>query len=290
MDFIAIDFEIANNNMSSACSLGMAFVNKNQIVDEKYYLIHPPTMEFDPKMIKVHGIRPIDVINAKNFNVVWEEIKHYFQDSMIIAHNAQFDMSVLYSCLSEYSLEMPNFNYICSIPISTRACSGKGIGNSLAERLAYFNIQLEDHHNALADARACAELVLTCMNLKKRKSIQSYCSTYSSIPVKSFSELKPQTAFKKRRNFDNRIVISEIATTVETFNENHVLFEKNIVFTGELETIDRRDAMQKVVDLGGIVKSGVSGKTDYLVVGIQDKSLVGDDGLSTKEVKAYELI
>jgi DNA polymerase-3 subunit epsilon len=47
---------------------------------------------------------------------------------------------------------------------------------------------------------------------------------------------------------------------------------------------------KKVVDLGGIVKSGVSGKTDYLVVGIQDKSLVGDDGLSTKEVKAYELI
>ena len=56
MDFIAIDFEIANNKMSSACSLGMAFVDNYKIVDEKYFLIQPPEMEFDPKMVEIHGI------------------------------------------------------------------------------------------------------------------------------------------------------------------------------------------------------------------------------------------
>ena len=54
--------------------------------------------------------------------------------------------------------------------------------------------------------------------------------------------------------------------------------------------MDRKTAMQKVVDLGGVIKSGVSSKTHYLVDGIQDKSLVGEDGLSTKEEKAYDLI
>jgi hypothetical protein len=48
--------------------------------------------------------------------------------------------------------------------------------------------------------------------------------------------------------------------------------------------------MQKVVYLGGVIKSGVSSKTHYFVVGIQDKSLVGVDGLSTEEEKAYDLI
>ena len=48
--------------------------------------------------------------------------------------------------------------------------------------------------------------------------------------------------------------------------------------------------MQQVVNLGGLVKSGVSGKTDYLVVGVQDQSIVGENGISTKEKKAYELI
>lgn len=65
---------------------------------------------------------------------------------------------------------------------------------------------------------------------------------------------------------------------------------KNIVFTGELNTIERKDAMQKVVNAGGIVKTGVSSKTDFLIVGMQDKSIVGSKGISTKEKKAYELI
>lgn len=289
MDFIAIDFEIANNNMNSACSLGMVFVDQNQIIEEKYYLIQPPTMDFDEATTKVHGITANDVLNERKFNEIWEEIKHHFNNQNIVAHNAQFDMSVLHSCLTEYSLALPEFEYICSIPISTRACRGKNVGQSLRDRLAYFDIDLDDHHNALADARACAQLVTTCVSLKKRNSLQTYCKMNSSIPIKNFSDLKPNNHFRKKNKF-NKITISEIAATVETFNENHVLFGKNIVFTGELQTIERKEAMQRVVDLGGMIKSSVSRKTNFLIVGIQDKSIVGEDGLSTKEEKAYDLI
>jgi DNA polymerase III subunit epsilon len=48
--------------------------------------------------------------------------------------------------------------------------------------------------------------------------------------------------------------------------------------------------MQKVIDLGGFVKSAVNRKTDFLVVGKQAKTVVGEEGLSSKENKAYELI
>ncbi|MEM5591001.1 hypothetical protein AAHH67_03470 [Niallia circulans] len=43
--------------------------------------------------------------------------------------------------------------------------------------------------------------------------------------------------------------------------------------------------MQQVVNVGGIIKSGVSSKTDYLVVGDQDQKLVGSEGISSKEKK-----
>jgi DNA polymerase-3 subunit epsilon len=289
VDFIVIDFEIANNNLSSACSLGMAFVENNQIVDEKYYLIQPPTMDFDEATTKIHGLTEKDVIFAQKFNELWEEIKFHFDGTQVVAHNAQFDMSVLHSCLHEYSIEMPEFNYICSIPISTRACRGQKVGNSLPDRLAHFNIELKNHHNALADARACAELVITCLKLKKRNSLETYCNTYSSINIHKFSELKPQQLFKGYKKFTS-IKVSEIAATVEIFDVNHPLFEQNVVFTGEMQHLERKKAMQKVVDLGGVIKGGVSRNTNFLVVGIQDKSLVGEDGLSTKEEKAYDLI
>lgn len=293
VDFITIDFEIANNHLNSACSLGMVFVENNKIIDEKYYLIQPPTLHFDEEFTKVHGLTANDVMNAKKFNEVWEDIKEYFNEIPIVAHNAQFDMSVLHACLTAYSLELPQFPYICSIPISSKACSGEKVGQSLKDRLTHFGIELDNHHNALADAIACAKLVINCVELKGKKSLQTYCKTHSSIPVKMFSELKPQIYFKNKRNngnkFKNRINLSEITPSVESYDEDHTLFGKNVVFTGDLQAIDRKTAMQKVVDLGGLVKSGVSGKTDYLVVGHQDKTLVGDSGLSTKEKKAYSL-
>ncbi|WP_257215886.1 exonuclease domain-containing protein [Fredinandcohnia onubensis] len=289
-DFIAIDFEIASKELSSACSMGLVFVANNEIVDKKHIYIQPPGLEFDPEMVDVHGITLDDVKDAKKFDEIWREIKDIFTDSNIfVAHNAQFDMSVLHACLTEYNLELPDFTYIDSIAISTRACSGVTVGNSLKERTEFFGISLENHHDALADAFATAELVLHCVNLKKKKSLESYCRLHRSIAIKSFSELKPIKSFVKRRKF-TKVSVSEIAANAETFDENHILFGKNIVFTGELETIERKTAMQKVADLGGVLKSGVSSKTHYLVVGKQDKSLVGEDGLSTKEEKAYELV
>ncbi|WP_078381874.1 exonuclease domain-containing protein [Sutcliffiella halmapala] len=299
MDFIAIDFEIANSHFSSACSLGMVFVENNRIVDEKYFLIQPPNLEVDKAFTKIHGLTIDDLKDAPKFDKVWEEIQGYFSDSLVVAHNAQFDLSVLNSCLVHYSLDMPEFEYVCSIPISTRACRGEGVGNSLKARIEHFGIQLDQHHHALADAKACAELVLKCIGMKKRKSIRSYCSTFSTIPVRKFSELKPQTSFyKKQSNFKRnvkkefkpKVVISEITSVHNEFDSKHPLFEKNLVFTGELSTVDRAEAMQRVVDKGAIIKSGVSGKTDYLIVGKQDPTIVGADGLSTKERKAHELM
>lgn len=287
-DFIAIDFEIANNKMNSACSLGMTFIKNNQIVNEKYYLIQPPTLHFDPETIKIHGLTSDDVRDAKKFNEIWEEIKPYFIGSTIIAHNAHFDMSVLHSCLTYYSLELPEFEYIDSIEVSSFAVPGY-VRRSLKERTAYFNIEIENHHNALSDARACALIVTASLKLMKMNSLEDFCKIYKRVSKNQFLNIKPQTHFRMNAKYNN-IKISDITPTVEMINVNHPLFMKNIVFTGDLRTFEREEAIQKAVNAGGIVKSGVSSKTDFLVVGLQDKSLVGKRGISTKEKKANELI
>ena len=62
MDFICIDFEIANNNMNSACALGIIAVKNLEIVESKYYLICPPYNNFDSSCIAIHGITYEDEI------------------------------------------------------------------------------------------------------------------------------------------------------------------------------------------------------------------------------------
>jgi len=293
VDFIAIDFEIANENMSSACSIGLAYVDNNEIVKEQYFLIKPPNLQFDPSFTAIHGITKKDVIGQKNFDEVWELIKGDITSNIIVAHNAQFDMSVLFSCLQHYSIPIPSFSYMCSIPISTKACQDRKVGQSLKERCSYFGIELADHHHAGADARACAELVISSVKSKEKSSLQAYCQAYRTIFAKEFTELKAQTTFQKRRRPQkpkfNAVSISEVTAKTEDFNKDHILYKKNIVFTGDLLSMDRKEAMQKTVDVGGIIKSGVSSKTNYVVVGTQDPKLVGASGISTKEKKAKEL-
>lgn len=292
MDFIAIDFEIANENMSSACSIGLAYVDNNEVIKEKYFLIKPPQLRFDPSFTAIHGITKSDVIGQKNFDEVWELIKNDITSNLIVAHNAQFDMSVLSSCLQHYSIAIPSFSYMCSIPISTKACKGNKVGQSLKERCSYFGVDIAEHHHAGADARACAELVIASAKSKNKGSLETYRQTYSTIPVKEFTELKAQATFLKKRPKKpkfNAVSISEVTANTETFNKDHILYEKNIVFTGDLLSMDRKEAMQKTVNVGGVIKSGVSGKTNYVVVGSQDPNLVGTAGISTKEKKAKEL-
>ena len=66
------------------------------------------------------------------------------------------------------------------------------------------------------------------------------------------------------------------------------LFGKNVVFTGDL-SIPRGQAAAAAAQLGAVVKSGVSKKTDFLIVGRQETALVGAEGHSSKELKAQQL-
>ena len=47
--------------------------------------------------------------------------------------------------------------------------------------------------------------------------------------------------------------------------------------------------MRLAAEQGAILRTAVSGKTDFLVVGQQDLTVVGDDGMSSKEEKAHLL-
>lgn len=290
MDFIAIDFETATALSDSACSLGLVFVDNLQIIDKKYYLIKPPNLDFDNSNIDIHGITPDMVRDSHCFSDVWLRIKNYFNgDNLIVAHNSSFDMSVLWCCLESCGYTIPNFPYADSISLTTPK---ETIGTSLVDRCKFYSVTLADHHDALADATACAEIVIKALEMSGFHSFNSYMLRRNRF-VKNFVELNPMRSMigskiKKYKNASIRI--SELAATVDEFDDLHPFYQKNFVFTGELRTIGRKEAMQKVLNCGGCVKSGVSSKTHYLIVGLQDNSIVGDDGLSSKEEKAYDLI
>lgn len=61
---------------------------------------------------------------------------------------------------------------------------------------------------------------------------------------------------------------------------------KHCVFTGKLEKMIRKDAMQLVVNVGGILDNSVTKKTNYLILGNNDYCSSIKDGKSSKHKKA----
>lgn len=159
MNFIAIDFETANHLPHSACSVALVMVQHGKIVGEYYSLIQPET-EFFWRNIQVHGIEPEDVHNAPKFPEVWRNIQTYFQENrLIVAHNAAFDMKVLAGCLDYYGLEQPHYLSLCTVKTS-RKLFPTMTNHRLDTVCANLNITLNNHHDALEDSRACAEILL----------------------------------------------------------------------------------------------------------------------------------
>ena len=288
-DFIAIDFETATTDMNSACSLGIVCVDKFEIKDKKYFLIKPPQNKYLANNTAIHGLSASDTENAPDFAEVWDEIRSLFSpDCIVVAHNARFDLSVLRSCLDLYSLDCDDFPYIDSIAVSNRAIPDKKYGQSLVERAAFFNIPIGSHHNALDDATTCANIVISSVKTTNRRSLHTYCSSFRRRTTHLFSELKPMTKIPNR--FDGKKVSAvNIVPAAPVSDTAHPFYGKSFVLTGDLETLTRSSAMQRIVDVGGVAKSGVSAKTDFVIVGKQDASVVGSDGMSTKERKAHEL-
>lgn len=156
-NFAAIDFETANFFRDSACSIGVAIVRDGRIVHTVHRLIRPPSSWF--KFTWVHGIVWSQVKDAPPFGTVWPEIAPLLEGvDFLAAHNASFDQGVLSACLKRNDLPVPDLPFVCSLKVAREVWGGFR-RNRLSDVCARLKIPL-NHHDALSDAEACAQILL----------------------------------------------------------------------------------------------------------------------------------
>lgn len=172
-NFTAIDFETANKNRNSACSLAIVVVENNEIVFKKHWYINPQTDDF--YFTYLHGIKKSTVKNAPTLAELWQsELKDYIDGKIIAAHNAPFDISVLNTTLQEAGISLPKIQSIDTVQYS-RQYFPHLQNHKLSTVADFLNIPL-NHHNAMSDAEACAQIILK-LNNKEYNSIDSLKTT-----------------------------------------------------------------------------------------------------------------
>lgn len=154
--FTAIDFETATWNPNSICQVGIVRMENGIITEQVNQLVRPPENTYFYKNIEVHGIRPEHTEHEPEFEHVWFSIRHLIEDEVVVAHNANFDINCLQNALAYYDLMQPQFEVRCTLMIYRKGLS------YLCKK---YKIAL-NHHDALSDAHACAQLYL--MHLKRQ--------------------------------------------------------------------------------------------------------------------------
>jgi DNA polymerase III subunit epsilon len=160
LDFAAIDFETAGPSAASACSVGVVVVEGGRVVDRVGWLIRPPAGHdvFSEWNVRIHGITPDRVVDAAGWAEQLDDLTAAIGDRPVVAHTARFDMGVLRAACFASGVGTPPLDYFCSLRVARRTYALTSYRLPVAAMAAGF----EDfrHHDALADAEACAAIVV----------------------------------------------------------------------------------------------------------------------------------
>ena len=155
-NFAAIDFETANNQRTSVCSVGVVIYRNGIQVDQFYSLIKPEPEVYNYFCTQVHGLTEVDTQNAPLFPEVWAEIAPRIEGLPLVAHNKAFDESCLKAVFRCYQMDYPDYPFYCTLARSRQVWpEGSHTLDLIAARCGY---DLKNHHHALADAEACAAI------------------------------------------------------------------------------------------------------------------------------------
>ena len=160
LDFTAIDFETANRSSASACAVGLVRVRDGRVTAQDAWLIRPPAGidEFEPRNIEIHGILPEHVADAPGWAEQMDRIAAFAGNDVLVAHNAGFDMAVMRRASDATGADCRRYESLCSVMVARRIYDLPTYRlPSAAAAAGFTDFQ---HHDALADALACAHIII----------------------------------------------------------------------------------------------------------------------------------
>ena len=286
-NFVAIDLETATSDRSSICQIGITEVIDGKPLTPISWLVQPEDNKYDSMNIWIHGITPEDTKNSPSFPEIWKEVQPYLQNKIVVAHNTSFDMYALRDAFNKYGIVYPTFDYFCSLRIAKYIVKGC-YSYSLDVVANHLGLKFGVHHKAESDSLGCALVLLKCLELDGSK-LDELEEKYN-FHKGHFSPNTFVAHLKNDKQYNYTSIIMDLKDCPELVDKGNYFYGKSVCFTGTTKFAIRKDMLQMVKNVGGIPMDSVTKNTDVLVVGQQDYRIVGADGMSSKQRKAFCLL
>lgn len=275
--YIVIDIETTGLSPEYNDIIEIAGIKYNgeQIVDNFSSLIQPPKQDgiyVDSYIESLTGITNSMLATAPSASDILPKFYEFLGDSILVGHNVNFDINFLYDNFERIDGRFLRNNYIDTMRIS-RKLHPEDNHHKLRDLVKKYNIKQNEAHRAYSDCITTTSIFRALQN--------EICDIYGSLE----NYLDSIKESYRKRNLD----VSSITTDNIDFDTSHPLYDTLCVFTGTLERMIRKDAMQIVVDLGGKVANSVNKQTNYLILGNNDYCKTLKEGKSAKQKKAEKL-
>lgn len=236
--FVAIDFEyLIQGRQDTPCQVGAVKVIDGVITERYGSLIHVSD-NIEGNLSYGNGITREMLKWAPSFSEAMGHIQSMASGATLVAHNASTERDVIRKTCELQGLVTPLLNK--EFVDTCKLMGNKGLADSCAE----LGITLEHHHDALADAEACARIYMKV----KGREIEDH-------PVR---EYKPKLSVQPQ----------EVIAAPQHSSAPIVLDGAKVVLTGTFAHYDNRDELIPLLNsAGATVTKSISGTTTLVVVG-----------------------
>lgn len=265
-NYVIIDIETTglDTQFDEIIEIGALKIKDNIIVDRFNTLIKPE-YEIGDFITELTGITNDMLINAPNIKDKIGEFINFIGEDILVGHNVNFDINFLYdNGIRTINKPIKN-DYIDTMRIS-RLFLKELKHHRLSDMANYYNINVEKAHRSLYDCETTKML-------------------YDSLIEDILKSYKSAEELYKKVRIRNNFKASDIKTENTEFDIENPFYNKVCVFTGTLEKMIRKEAMQMVADLGGICADNVTKDTNFLILGNNDYCPSIKNGKSNKQKK-----
>lgn len=262
--YVVIDLETTGFDPSYDDILEMAALRVvNGVAEDTFSSLVNPGCPIDEYITDLTGITDDMVKDAPPLQDVLPRFLAFVGNDIIIGHNVGFDIRFIYDICELAKIQPFSNDYVDTMRLS-RTLFKEEKHHRLSDLAKRFSVGVSVEHRALEDV----EQTYKCYCYMK-----DYVADHGII-----LKARPGSQWKAK----------DITASTSDYDEQSPLFGKAFVFTGTLDKMPRREAMQLVVDHGGVCHDTVKRDTNFLVLGANDYSKLNGTK-SNKQKKAEQL-
>ncbi|MBQ3513773.1 MAG: PolC-type DNA polymerase III [Lachnospiraceae bacterium] len=184
-DYVVFDIETTGFSpvKNKIIEIGAVKVRNGVIVDKFSHFVNPKE-PIPPNIESLTGISDRMVIEEPTIEVILPEFLKFCEGSVLVAHNADFDVSFIREKSRELNLAFAP-TYLDTVLLSRFLITGisKYTLDSVAK---YMGVKLTDHHRAVNDAQATAEIFVKFIPMLNSKGIETLDS------LNAMSQMSPE--------------------------------------------------------------------------------------------------